>query len=144
MKTRAMRMKKRATRTKERATRMKKRTMSMKERVKKTKKKLPLQNVRPRKSGILNVRQRKVRPQNIRQGYFGTKCLKYIKKINILMIFRHLDCYVIYVVWGNIILGKVRLKLSRTPIHYLSVQQVSVAKSEAAFLLLVVDNGSWY
>ncbi len=36
------------------------------------------------RSGMLNVRQGKVRPQNIPQGYFGTKRLKY-NQINILI-----------------------------------------------------------
>ncbi len=37
----------------------------------------------------------------------------------------HLDYYVVYIVWGNISLGRVLSKIFRTPIHYLSDQQVS-------------------
>jgi hypothetical protein len=42
-------------------------------------------------------------------GLFWYKTSEIDYKTNILTIFRHLDCYVVYIVWGNIILGKVRL-----------------------------------
>jgi hypothetical protein len=79
------------------------------------------------RSGILNVRQRKVRHKTSGRVILVQNVSEIYNKINIFMIFRHLDCYVIYIVSGNIILKKVGSKISRTPIHYLSVQQVSVA-----------------